>query len=177
MRINGATAMSQTGGASEKNAPTPAELRTEAADRLIRDYVMVATGAGLIPFPFVDAVAIATLEVSMISRLADIYEFPVPRKLVAYKLLVSLAASVGPIYFSTHLLNLATNIVPFGFVAYALLMGGSAGVSVYAVGKLFQKHYESGGTFLSNSSDVVKKYFTDRYAEGERIVPAYTAGR
>jgi hypothetical protein len=74
------------------------------------------------------------------------------------------------------LLNLATSIIPFGFAAYAVLMGGSAGVSVYAVGKLFQKHYESGGTFLSSSSDVVKAYFKNRYAEGEKIVPAYMAG-
>jgi hypothetical protein len=150
--------------------------RRELANRAIRDYVIAASGTGFVPVPILDAVAIAALEVGLIGKLARIYDFPVPRKLVVYKILISLVASAGPVYFSARLLALAGSMTPISYAAHALLTGGSGAVSVYAVAKVFQKHYESGGTFLTADSLTLKHFFKERYAEGKRVVPEYLAG-
>lgn len=145
----------------------------EAANLCIRRYVLRASGSGLIPSPVVNAVAIAIMEVEMIGELAGIYRYPVPRKLVVYKVLISLAASLGPVYFSTQLLGVTTGFTLAGFATYALLMGSSGAISLYVVGKVFQKHFESGETFLSSDNSIIRKFFKNSYDEGKRVVPNY----
>jgi|SRR5579863_9532406 len=142
------------------------ELQTLKADKLIRDYALMAAAAGFIPSPLIDVVAVMALEVRMIGDMAKVYAFPMPRKLVSYKILISLVGSVGPVYFAGHVPGLA----------FAGVMSISNGIAVYAVGKVFQKHFESGGIFLSQDSSVVRKYFKQSYREGKQIVPAL-AGR
>ena len=155
---------------------TPPEVlaqRKEAADRLIRQYVVGASGAGFIYSPLINALAVAAMEVNMITDMAHIYDFPVPHKLIVYKVLISLAFSIAPVYFSTQAFALASGFTLVGYAAQVLLMGSTGGVSVYAVGKVFQEHYESGGTFLSSNNSILRKYFKDRFAEGKKVVPGY----
>ncbi len=147
----------------------------EYANRCIREYLVASGGAGFIFSPLLNALAIAALEVQMITELAGIYQFPVPKKLVIYKILISLMGSIGPIYFSTQLLGAAAGMTPIGCVSYVLLMGGSGAAFVYAVGKVFQKHFESGGTFLSSDNEAVASYFRERYEEGKSLVPGILA--
>jgi uncharacterized protein (DUF697 family) len=156
-------------------SPNFSSQQKETANRCIRQYVLRAAGAGLVPAPMVNAVAIAIMEVEMIGDLARIYHYPVPRKLVVYKVLISLAASLGPVYFSTQLLGVTSGFSLVGFATYALLMGSSGAASLYAVGKVFQKHFESGETFLSSDNSIIKKFFKDSYAEGKKAVPGYVS--
>lgn len=151
------------------------QTATEAADRCVREWVLTSVVMGLAPNPLFDAVSVAAMEVNMITELARIYNFPTPRKLVVYKVLLSLAASIGPVYVSMQILRAATSLTLVGYAASVLTMGATNAISVYAVGKVFQKHFESGGTFLSSHNRVVTGFFRDRYAEGKKVVPEYVA--
>lgn len=148
------------------------ERRRRDARSVIDTHVMLAAGASMIPSPIVDVVAIAAIEVRLIGALARVYDFPVPHKLVLGKLLVSLIGSVGPAYLTTKLYA-AVKVVPIvGHAALASVLAVTNGAAVYAVGKIFQKHYESGGTFLTGDPSGVRSYFKARYKEGKTSVSA-----
>ncbi len=51
------------------------------------------------------------------------------------------------------------------------------GASVYAVGKVFQKHFESGGTFLSLGKTRVRGYFVEKYEEGKHTVRQWVTAK
>ena len=146
------------------------------ADNIIKKHVIGAMGAGLIPFPVVDMVGVALIEVNMITELAAAYNFPVPRTLVVYKLLISVAGAVGPIFLSIYFQNALKALPLVGHAIYLGAFSLSGGISVYAVGKLFQKHFESGGTFLSSRNSVIRKFFAEKEAEGGTVVPAMLSG-
>jgi uncharacterized protein (DUF697 family) len=155
----------------------PPEVIALKADVIIKNHVIMAMGAGLIPSPVLDMVAVTWIEVAMINELAEVYSFPFPTRLAIYKALISLAGGIGPAYLSVkyHSFLKAMPLVGHAFYGGALSLSG--GVAVYAVGRIFQKHFESGGTFLSSENAVLKRYFADQQAEGIKVVPALVAGR
>jgi len=151
----------------------PVESRPPAreADSIIRDHVIAAVGAGLVPSPVVDIVAVTLIEVNMITRLAKAYSFPVPHRLVTYKVLISLVGGVGPAWLGLKLQGLIKGVPLVGHALYVGTLSIFGGASVYAVGKLFQKHFESGGTFLSSRNTVLKGYYREKLEEGKVLVP------
>lgn len=135
----------------------------------------MALAAGLVPSPVVDMFAVAAIEVTMIIELARIYHFPVPRTLVVYKVLIALAAGLGPVYISAKYHHAWKAVPVVGYAIYAGALSLSGGISVYAVGKLFQMHFESGGTFLSSNNAILRDFFKSKQREGRNVVPAYVA--
>ena len=159
-----------------EHAPAPGgTLQTQrlAADAVIKDHVLLALGAGLIPVPLVDIAAITMIEVNMIGDLARVYDFPVPHKLIRYKILISLLGSIGPLYAADHLHGALHAVPLIGFAASAVTLSMTGGVAVYVVGRAFQKHYESGGVFLSTRNASVRKFFGEVRKEGKDVVPRY----
>jgi len=157
--------------ASEENADR--EKERLLADNIIKNYVIMAMGTGLIPSSIIDIVGITALEVKMIGDLARVYRFPVPRRLVCYKILISLIGSIGPVYFSSKMHSALKSVPLIGHAVYVGMLSLTGGAAMYAVGKTFQKHYESGGTFLSSENSVLKKFFKEKYQEGKTAVAEY----
>ena len=105
-------------------------------------------GLGFFPSAMVNTVAVVALEVKMIGDLARIYDFPVPKKLVMYKMLISLISSLGAVYLTVKSRVLFKGVPLLGHAVYVGTMSVAGGAAMYAVGKIFQEHYASGGTFL-----------------------------
>ncbi|MBU0485471.1 MAG: YcjF family protein [Proteobacteria bacterium] len=149
------------------------EKERREADNCIKNYVILAMGAGLLPSALVNVVVVTALEVKMIGSLAQVYEFPVPKKLMLYKILISLIGSLGSVYVSVNS-RLAFKGVPLlGHAVYVGMMSVSGAAAMYAVGKIFQHHYESGGTFLSSDNSLLRAYFKEKYEEGKGRVPSF----
>jgi uncharacterized protein (DUF697 family) len=146
--------------------------QTEGADAIIRKYSLYAMGCGLIPAPVVDMLAVTALEVRMIHELSTVYRFQFPSKLVLYKIVISLLGSIAPVYFSNQLKNGVKAIPGIGMFAASGLLVVVNGASVYAVGKVFQRHFESGGTFLSSDNALIRSFFKESYQEGKQVLPA-----
>ena len=67
--------MTQT--AQEEPASEPQELspeRSERADRIIRTHTLWGMGAGLIPVPMFDVLAVSAIQIDMLKQLAEVYE-------------------------------------------------------------------------------------------------------
>jgi len=143
------------------------------AENCIKKHVMAAMGIGLLPSALLDVVGITYIEVRMIGKLANIYNFPFPRKLVAIKVLISLIGSIGPVYLAVKLRSSAKGVPLVGYAWHVGLLSATGGAAVYAVGKVFQKHFESGGTFLSKDNSLIRDYFRKKYKEGKQAVKDY----
>lgn len=156
---------------SEDIAPASPSL---LADDIIKTHVILGMTAGVIPFPLiVDMIAVTGIELLMITKLARAYSFPVPTRLVTYKILISILGGIGPVFLSVNFNSWIKGLPLAGHLLYAGTLSISGGASVYAVGKLFQKHFESGGTFLSSNNATLKHYFTEKYQEGKKIIPTW----
>lgn len=158
-----------------KKSTTEDLLPCLQAEICIRNHMIAAMGVGLVPFFLVELVGVTSIEVKMIRDLALIYNFPVPSKLISYKILISLIGTITPIYIAGKLQSVTKMIPLVGHTTYAAFLAVGNGAAVYAVGKIFQKHYESGGVFLGGSADSVKKYYEKKYEEGKRVVPTLIA--
>lgn len=141
-----------------------------AADGIIRKYAALAMGAGLVPSALVDVVAVTALEVRMIGELARAYRFPVPHRLVRYKILISLVGSLGSVYLSIRMQAALKDVPLIGYTLFAGMQSVTGGAAVYAVGKIFQRHYESGGIFLSSENAGLRRFFRAQYREGRQVV-------
>ena len=116
--------------------------KLEKADKLITRYAFGSGFLGYIPIPVVDALGIMAVQRKMLFHLAEVYEIPFSRSL-AKDLLKTLAGGVA----SRAMIPIAMKMIPgvnilFGSTGMAAI--GSA--STYAVGKVFQRHFEKGGT-------------------------------
>jgi uncharacterized protein (DUF697 family) len=155
---------------------TSAQIAALKADNIIKKHIIGAMAVGLVPFPIVDMVSVAMIEVNMITELAAAYDFPFPGRLIGYKLLISLAGAVGPVILSLEFKNVVRGLPLVGYAIFVGAISLSSGFSVYAVGKIFQKHFESGGTFLSSNNIVLRNFFAEKKAEARAVVPALLAG-
>jgi uncharacterized protein (DUF697 family) len=52
-----------------------------------------------------------------------------------------------------------------GGVTMAVLSGGST----YALGEVFKKHFETGGTFLDFDPSRLKKYYNEKFEKGKEV--------
>lgn len=143
------------------------------AENCIKKHVIAAMLMGLIPSAALDVVGITAIEIKMIGNLADIYSFQKPNRLVAIKVLISLVGSIGPVYLSNKL-HLSMKGVPLvGYAVVVGLLSVTGGAAVYAVGKIFQMHFESGGTFLNKDNSLIRDYFRKQHIEGKQVVKGY----
>jgi len=146
------------------------------AENCIKKHVITAMGIGLIPSAVLDVAGITAIEVKMIRSLAKIYNFPVPSKLVTIKALISLIGSIGPVYISTRMHAALKGVPLLGYAVFAGILSITGGAAVYGVGKIFQKHFESGGIFLSSDNSLIRDYFKNQYREGKQVAQQFARG-
>jgi len=148
------------------------------ANACIQNHVITAMGFGLIPSALLDVIAITGIEVKMIRDLAGLYDVPIPRQLLAYKLLLSLIGSVGIVYFSNKMQSTLKELPLIGHILYIGAFSLSGGAAIYAIGKIFQKHYESGEIFLNSDNKILRDYFLSKYREGKQTISSFvTSGQ
>ena len=165
-----------TGPASNKNeSPVQFSEFREGGNDIVKRYTLISAGIGLVPSAMINSVGIAALEVAMIDELAKNYSHDFPTKLASSKVFISLIGSIGPIYFASKSKS-AISAVPFvGQLLSSGIYSLTGAISVYAVGKIFQQHFESGGTLLSKENSYIRKLFKQRSREGYDEVPKLIA--
>jgi uncharacterized protein (DUF697 family) len=126
-------------------------------------------GAGLIPVPLVDLVAVSGVQLKMLADISKIYgvEFQEHR---GKALIASLVGYIVPSSLSFGSVGSLLKAIPaVGALVGAPSMALFCGASTYALGKVFIQHFESGGTFLTFDLAKVKEHFQHEFAEGSRI--------
>lgn len=126
-------------------------------------------GAGLIPVPFVDLVAVSGVQLKMLADVSKAYGVEFQES----KGKAIIAALIGYIVPSTMSFGSVGSILK-GIPLVGPLVGAPSmvlfcGASTYALGKIFIQHFESGGTFLSFDPAKVKEHFQKEFEEGQKL--------
>ncbi|MFM8444546.1 MAG: YcjF family protein [Methylococcus sp.] len=156
-----------------ESSPTVTELmaaeRRTAADSLIKNYVLAATGLGFLPFPLVDLGGLMAIQVKLVHGLAKHYGLPFKEN-VGKSLVTSLIAGASGVVGVLGLASLAKLVPGLGTLAGGASVSLTSGALTYAVGHVFAKHFETGGTLLDFDPKKMQEAFKRKVHEGRRAV-------
>ena len=142
------------------------ESHTRAED-IVRNYALGALSALLVPPLLAEWVLLPALQLALIHKLCAIY---------GQKFVVNAAKAKIAIFLS-WLLILATAGPFSGVLQYVPLVGTSwrrlstaliGSASTYAIGKVFIRHFESGGTLLSLDPEKTRQYFSEQFSKAKQ---------
>ena len=143
--------------------------RQQNALKTVKHYMWGSMGAGLIPGPLVDLIAVSGVQVKMLAEVSKIYEVPFQKNrgkaivgsLLGFSLAHSMACGVLGIFLKS--------IPVVGVLAGGPAMAVFSGASAWALGSVFIRHFESGGTFLDFDPEKAKEYYRTQFEEGRRM--------
>ncbi len=138
--------------------------KLEQAQKIVKNHVLIALGAGLVPLPILDIAAVTAVQLDMLKQLARHFEVPYYEssgKGMVSALTGSTLARIGA--------SVIKAIPGVGTVLGGVSMSIMSGASTYAVGQVFLDHFAAGGGF--HDFDPLKK--KDKYQEelekGKRV--------
>ncbi|PWC73404.1 hypothetical protein TSH58_04565 [Azospirillum sp. TSH58] len=169
---NASTAPSTSESAPEAPPAAPASTEAQAAE-IIRKHVLLSAAAGVIPLNFVDTAALAVVQLRLLKELSELHGVDF-RGDIGRSAVGTLFATVAPTALAGGLLgsmafNLALRSVPvIGTVTRLATQPAFNSAFTYALGKVFQQHFASGGTFLTFQPEKVKAFFREKFEEARR---------
>lgn len=142
---------------------TEAEIET-----IIRQYAYGAMAVGLVPLPIVDLMGVSGVQLSLVKKLAEIYDVPFSQEMMKASI-ASLVGATVPTLLRLQLTSFTKFIPIIGQGLGAISMSAMAGTSTYAIGRVFNRHFIEGGTFLTFDSEKAKAFYTEMLKEGESV--------
>ena len=139
--------------------------RERHADTIIKNHIIWSMGAGLIPVPIVDFFAVRGIQLDMIRQLCKLYDQDFKEsegKAIITSLTGSGLARMGAKAMIKFIPGIGSVI---GGVTMAVLSGASS----YALGEVFKKHFETGGTFLDFDPKRLKKMYNEKFEKGKKV--------
>lgn len=148
---------------AERVPPTAdsSEAALEArANDVVDRYVAWAAAAGVIPVPVVDVVAIGGVQLRMLHHIAAVYDVPFSEnrgKSYIAALIGSILPASAAAPTAIGLASMLKFIPIVGTTIASVSMPALSAAATYGVGKVFIKHFASGGTLLDfNPKDYVE---------------------
>ncbi|MBF0230248.1 MAG: DUF697 domain-containing protein [Desulfamplus sp.] len=142
--------------------------RISEANHIVKNRMIASVGAGLIPFPVVDIVALTGIQMDTVRALAKLYEVKFSKD-IGKTAIGTLTGGILPVAVGPWVSSLAKTLPVVGQIMGSISMPVIAGASTYAIGKVFIQHFESGGTFLTFDPVKVKGYFQEEFEKGKEF--------
>ena len=142
-----------------------ARERSERAERIIRSHTLWGMGAGLIPVPMFDLLAVSAIQIDMLKQLAEAYESDFTENLgktFVTALTGGTFARVGA--------SLIKAVPGVGTLVGGASMSVLSGASTYAVGQVAKRHYETGGNLVDIDLNDARESYDDALERGKRVV-------
>ncbi len=139
--------------------------RERHADTIIKNHIIWSMGAGLIPVPIVDFFAVSGIQLDMIRQLCKLYDQDF-KESEGKALITSLTGSGLARMGAKAMVKFIPGI---GSVIGGVTMAVLSGASSYALGEVFKKHFETGGTFLDFDPRRLKKMYNEKFEKGKKV--------
>ena len=139
-------------------------MATTTAEKLIKERVVWSVGAGLVPVPLLDFVAVTAIQRDLIRELCTHYKVDYSDangRMWVGALTGSALASFGA--------SVIKAIPGIGSVIGALSMSITAGASTWAVGQVVNKHLAAGGTLADLDVDAARRQYDAEYERGKEV--------
>jgi len=139
--------------------------KSRHADTIIRNHMMWSMGAGLIPVPIADFFAVSAIQLDLVRQLCKLYDVDFKEnemKAIVTALTGSGLAKAGA--------KAAIKFIPgLGSVIGGVAMSVLSGASSYALGEVFKRHFETGGTILDLDLNRLKKVYNEKFEKGKKM--------
>jgi uncharacterized protein (DUF697 family) len=138
--------------------------KSASIEALIKQHVIWSVGAGLVPVPIVDFVAVTAIQVDLIRQLCTLHG-------------VSYDEGTGKVWAGAltggavaRIAASAIKAIPgVGSLIGGLSMSIASGASTYAVGRVINRHLENGGTMSNLDVEAAKKSYATEFEEGKKV--------
>jgi uncharacterized protein (DUF697 family) len=144
--------------------------KSDKADTIIRNHVVMAMSAGVIPVLIADVIAVTAMQMDMVRQLSDIYGIAYEKnrtKAIIGSLTATALARVGA-------RSLVKVIPGVGWLLGGISVSVFAGASTFALGKVFKKHLESGGNLMDFDPKGMKQFYRDVFQKAKDMIPHWT---
>jgi uncharacterized protein (DUF697 family) len=147
--------------------------RIEQGDEIIRNHTGWAVAAGLIPVPLADYFAVSGIQLDMLRKLSELYQVDFSED--KGKASIAMLAGAG---FARMFTGFAKAIPGVGTLIGGVSTAVASGASTYALGEVFQRHYEGGGTLLEGTDvNVIKTWYQEALNRGKELATSLCALR
>lgn len=134
------------------------------AEHIVRMHVAWSVGAGLVPIPLLDVLAVAAIQLDMLKQICRVYN-------------INYSESSGKAMLSTVTgsslaragASLVKAIPGFGTVLGGVSMPVLSGASTYAIGQAVILHLETGGNFLDFDFGKIKEWYEEHLKKGKEV--------
>jgi uncharacterized protein (DUF697 family) len=132
---------------------------------IIQNYVLLAMGAGTIPLPLLDTVAVTGVQIKMIDALARFYGREPYSEAQTKQFITALAGGTLAALGAS-----AIKMIP----GIGTLLGGASmvilsGATTFAIGQVICKHFENGGDLSDLNAEHFKDYFEEQLEVGKKF--------
>jgi len=139
--------------------------REKHADTIIKNHIIWSMGAGLIPVPIVDFFAVSGIQLDMIRQLCKLYDQDF-KESEGIAIITALTGSGIARMGAKAMIKFIPGI---GSVIGGVTMAVLSGASSYALGEVFKKHFDTGGTFLDFDPKRLKKMYNEKFEKGKKV--------
>ncbi len=147
----------------------PRADRLDAANKLISSARNWSVGAALVPVPYLDLALLASLQAKLIVNLASLYDQKLSKQVVT-GLITVLIGSLAPAGASRLTGSILIKFIPgMGTAIGTVVLATFGGSATYAIGKVFVKHFENGGTISTFSAKDVQEDLKKEFASAPKI--------
>lgn len=147
---------------------TPEE-KLVSAKEIVKNHMLISAGFGAVPVPMVDLIGLTGTQLNMLKELSAVYGESFTHE-IAKKSIVSLAGGTLSVPLSAGLSSLIKSIPVIGQTAGVISVATIGAAATYAVGEVFIKHFQSGGTFMTFDATNFKEYFKEKFSKGKDVV-------
>lgn len=146
---------------------------SETADSIISKHTYWAVATGMIPIPIIDIAAVTAIQLDMLRQLSVHYDLDYSEvqgkswiSALTASTLSSILARVGASAIKT--------IPVIGTILGVTSMAILSGASTYAIGQVFVRHFEEGGTLLNFDTDKFQQFYEEKMNEGKEYAKEFT---
>ena len=143
---------------------SPKASKRAEADKIVRRYMMWSAGTALIPLPVVDMIAVTAIELALLKKLSDNYDI----RFSAQRGKALIASLIGGLHAGLFTGSFLKMVPVIGIGGAVIPIAALAGALTYAVGKVFIRHFEAGGTLLDFDPSKLEKYFEKKFKQGRQ---------
>ena len=138
--------------------------KKDKCEKIVKNSVLWSMGAGLIPLPLVDMVAVTGIQIDMLKQITAVYEIDFSEN--QFKSWI--AALSGGIL--SRLGANALKVVPgIGSMLGGVAMSVLSGAGTYAIGQVFLKHFEEGGDAFNFDTEKFKGFYEEQFEKGKKF--------
>ncbi len=139
-------------------------MNSEKSDKIIKTHMVLSMGAGLVPLPFLDVVAVSAIQVDMLKQLSKQYDIDFSEQSGK-----SWITAIGGSVLARMGASGIKAIPVIGSILGGVTMSVLSGASTYAIGNVFKEHFKRGGDFTNIDLDDARSFFKEKIEEGKEI--------